>query len=233
MRVATLFIVVLLMYATGCDQETRDARAAAKAAAPAMPVRFDSTVALAHMTEVVDSACAAPPSRTDRLICSARVGPLARGATRASLDTLFDRVRDDSVFIEGDAYPSTVVNSGRPDSAVVLWVDRSRAAASGITSLGPAWHTPDGLQVGSSMTDLLASLGPQLRVLGFGWDYGGTVILGGTRLENSGIFFRTAVAQGADSGASARVKGDKPYDPSSPDVRALRLTVRSIDILWK
>jgi len=102
--------------------------------------------------------------------------------------------------------------------------------------LGPAWRTPEGIGVGSTLEDLEKAIGP-FNVLGFGWDYGGTVMLEGTRAEvaNGILFYRLAPAVDSLSLSPeyARVRGDKPYASISPDVRALRLVVRAVDINWE
>src|SRR5687768_337222 len=101
--------------------------------------------------------------------------------------------------------------------------------------LGPAWRTPEGIGVGSTLEDLEKAIGP-FNVLGFGWDYGGTVMLEGTQAEaaNGMLFYRLAPAMDSLnlSPEYARVRGDNPYASNSADVRALRLEVRSIDIMW-
>jgi hypothetical protein len=72
-------------------------------------------------------------------------------------------------------------------------------------------------------------------VLGFGWDYGGTVMLEATRLENSGLFFRTEprTESGSTRETYQRVQGDRPFPSSHPDVRALDLVVSRLDVIWR
>jgi hypothetical protein len=227
----SLLCVVSGLVATGClDNDRKHTPRAPDAAGP-----LDSAIILARIPISVDSVCASTPSRDERSICRNRIGPMTRTTTRAALDTLFASVRDDSILIEGGAYPSSVVNSGRADSIVIMWSDSTRTLITGFAALGAGWKTPDGLTAGSPMEDLLNVLGPKLRMLGFGWDYGGTIMLAGTRLEDSGIFFRMepTATDSAARAARERVRGDRPFDPASADVRALKPRVRTIDILWK
>jgi hypothetical protein len=190
------------------------------------------------------TACAQPapcgpaPGANDRTLClPERAGPLRPSTSRAALDSLFraDRVRDQPVDVgEGMSEPGTLVNIGLPDSARIVWSDSSRSRIASVLALGPAWRTQEGLGVGSSLADIERALGP-VEVLGFGWDYGGTVMLDGTRLENSGLFFRTAPRTEAGYALEAyeRVRGDRPYPSSHLDVRSLDLVVSRIDVTWR
>ena len=146
-----------------------------------------------------------------------------------------DSVRDELVDTgEGMSEPGTVVNSGRPDSARVVWSDSTRSRIAGVLALGAAWRTADRLGVGSSLADIERVAGP-VQVLGFGWDYGGSVMLDGTRLEKSGLVFRLEprAQAGYASEAYQRVRGDRPYTSSHPDVRALDLVVGRLDVIWR
>jgi hypothetical protein len=181
-------------------------------------------------------SCSAPPKRDNRTICGrTRIGPITPETNRKNLDEFFDPtlLADGPVELgEGETGTGTIVNRGRPDSATVVWTDETRSRILQVLRLGPGWRTEQGLGVGSSLAELVTALGPQVAVLGYGWDYGGTVILSGTALDNSGIYFRTSPRnQAAD--ANARVSGDRPFAAISPEVRALDPVVSSVDVIWR
>ena len=182
--------------------------------------------------------CGPTPRADDRTLClPERAGPLRPATSRAELAPLFgsDRIRDQPVHVgEGMTEPGTLVNIDQADSAQVVWADSSRARIAGLMALGPAWRTADGLGVGSSLAEIERALGP-VQVLGFGWDYGGTMMLDGTRLENSGLFFRMQPRAEAAVGTEAyqRVRGDQPYASTDRDVRSLDLVVGRVDVLWR
>ena len=201
--------------------------------------RVAATAALVAATACAEPApCGPSPRADDRTLClPERAGPLRPSTSRTELDRLFDpdRVRDQPVDVgEGMTEPGTLVNAGLPDSARIVWSDSSRSRIARVLALGPAWRTQDGLGVGSSLSDIERILGP-VQVMGFGWDYGGTVMLEGTRLANSGLFFRTEPRTEAGYAADAfqRVRGDRPYPTTDPDVRSLDLIVGRVDVIWR
>jgi len=60
-------------------------------------------------------------------------------------------------------------------------------------------------------------------------------MLDGTRLENSGLFFRLQPrSEGAvTTEAYQRVRGDQPYASTDADVRSLDLIVARVDVTWR
>lgn len=198
----------------------------------------DTTAGAADSAVTRLANCAAPPTRDDRTLCPPdRIGPLRRNTSRADLDTIFPPalLHDQPVDVgEGMLEPGTRINVGRPDSAQIVWADSSRSRIRSVLALGPAWRTPDGLGVGSSLQEIEQRLGV-VSVLGFGWDYGGTVTLVGTPLADSGLFFRTH-PRSPDARATAayqRVRGEQSFRSDDPDVRALDPVVGRIDVIWR
>lgn len=201
----------------------------------------DSVVAT--IRDSVPSAAASPrgcpaiPADNDRTICLDRMGPILRNTNRNQLTGLFpgSTLVDTAVHIgEGQYQPGTIINRGHADSISVIWSDSSRTQIAGFRALGNAWHTIDGLRVGSALAEMERVLGP-FAVLGFGWDYGGTAMLANTPLQDSGIFFRMRPRSDTarEIPAYQRVRGDREYPTTSADVRALDLIVGAIDVSWK
>ena len=216
------FIIVALVCASCVRDKTP------RSDAPS--VDRDSGTAPQPTSHTNENACDAAQPRDSRFICPHRLGAIDASTTRAMLDSLFTPVRDDSMSVEGDYMPITVINAGKPDSAVVIWNSERRDKVQSLVKLGAAWRTPEGLGVGSSLDDIVRAIGA-VQVMGFGWDYGGTVMLNGTRLENSGIFFRTAPTAGDP--AAAKIQGDKPFAANDAGVRALKPVVRAVDIMMQ
>jgi hypothetical protein len=179
--------------------------------------------------------CESSAEAWDRTICPPeRVGPLLFASDRSEIGKLFgeNRLVDDSVDIgEGMFAPGTIVNKGQDDEITVVWTDESRIRMVALQDLGRAWRTPEGVGVGSTLSEVEGALG-SVQVLGFGWDYEGTILLDGTPLENRGLFLRTEPrdASSRTTAAWARVRGDRPFRSTDPDVRALDLVVRRVDI---
>jgi hypothetical protein len=143
---------------------------------------------------------------------------------------MFHNMRDTRIDTgEGDMEAATIVNSGGQDSAIVIWRDSTRSHIQSVANIGPAWRTTDGLGVGSTLQEITNKIGTP-QVLGFGWDYGGTLMLTGTSLENSGIFFRMEPAATVADSIRDRIRGDHPFPSDDPGIDAMKLYVRRIDV---
>lgn len=184
------------------------------------------------------AACDRAPDRDDHTICLPdRVGPLMPSTSRNELAALYPdaSLRDETVDAgEGTMTAGTIVNAGRDDEVTILWADSSRSNIVALQALGPAWRTPEGLGAGSTLDEVEAALGT-VDVLGFGWDYGGTILLDRTSLEGSGLFLRTQPGDSTMRGSAAwqRVRGDRPFRSDDPDVESLELVVRRVDIRFQ
>ena len=229
MRRTTLFLL-LMVCACGGPPDTGGVDESA--VPPAANGRQDDTT----QTQIMSSSCDAVPAVSDRTICPKRVGPMTAGIARATIEQWFPDARDTVIDVgEGEQGSVTLLNEGRSDSIAVQWSDSTRSRISGFSNLGAAWKTQQGIGVGSTLNDLVQALGDSFAVLGYGWDYGGTVILDGTALEGSGIFFRTmpSVADGTQRASASGIIGDKPFKPTDAKLKSLEPVVRNIDIVWQ
>ena len=115
-----------------------------------------------------------------------RVGPIASDTSRDRLVELFGEaaLTDTEVAVgEGFTESGTVVAEGSDDTFAVIWVDDSQTEPATVKDFGPAWQTPEGIGVGTSFAELQDILGP-FELYGFGWDYGGTLVLEGSNLSD-------------------------------------------------
>jgi hypothetical protein len=237
MRIRHFMPALIACTAISCADPDPDAGTARDTAAPSAADYTAAGDAPASPPRADAASCDVAYSTTDRAICPPlRVGPITSATTRAEVAATFDAdlQRDEQVDVgEGTFEPGTRINVGRADSATIVWRDSTRTQVRSVVALGPAWRTPDGLGVGSSLSDIEAALG-KFAVLGFGWDYGGTLMLEGTKLERSGLFLRTEprADDARAQGALQRLRGDQPFASDDPDVRALDLVVRRVDVIW-
>ncbi len=115
-----------------------------------------------------------------------RVGLVTKTTTRQDLAKLFgeSRLKDSTQpGAEGiGTLAMTRVNLGLQCSFTVIWRDATRLQPSEIRNLGTAWKTPQGIRVGTSFAELRKQLG-EFQLYGLEWDYGGTILLQGTRLS--------------------------------------------------
>ncbi|MEM1280382.1 MAG: hypothetical protein AAF827_18710 [Cyanobacteria bacterium P01_D01_bin.6] len=162
-----------------------------------------------------------------------RVGPITSDTSRADLVNLFGEVTltDTEVAVgEGFTESGTVVADDSNETLAVIWVDERQAEPATVKDFGPAWQTPEGIGVGTSFAELQAILGP-FELYGFGWDYGGTLVLEGSNLSNyyGSLILRVQPADPElfqrEAGAFQALLGDKLLLSENPNLQELDLVV--------
>ncbi|NJN85639.1 MAG: hypothetical protein HC881_04135 [Leptolyngbyaceae cyanobacterium SL_7_1] len=161
-----------------------------------------------------------------------RVGAVTRETTRADLAALFgeENIRDEEIDVgEGFTESGTVVDLG-DRSFSVIWTDSSRSQPALVQNFGTAWQTPEGIGISTSFPELQTILG-EFQLYGFGWDYGGTVVLDGTPLDQYDGLLVLRVQPSGNSQASADYKavaGDSLYPSNDTHFQSLDLQVESM-----
>ncbi|MEM1290288.1 MAG: hypothetical protein AAGH67_02255 [Cyanobacteria bacterium P01_H01_bin.162] len=152
---------------------------------PPVPASPDTLAPAPTLDSPVGTA--APAIATDTTIMPGkRVGSVTPVTSRADLATLYgDAVLSDTEVPVGEGFtePGTTVNADTPAAFSIVWADSSRSQAVTVRDFGPAWQTSEGLRVGMPLTELQSVLG-DFDLYGFGWDYGGTVVLEGSNLSD-------------------------------------------------
>lgn len=229
LRSAPLLLATLLMAA--CDSEPEPASAEVQpAAAPAgavgeqpfTPPKDAKVLELGEPRQVpqgLEGKTHAPSQPDLRVTCRSSREVLTR---RFGTDQLVDR---EVGLGEGETAPGTVVAEGTPFAQEVVWADSERSRPERIRVLGDGIRDPHGLGLGSTISDLEASLGA-FDLTGFEWDYAGTVMLRGTRLEKleGRIFFRLAPQNTSTPEGQAALQatmGDQLFASTDPNVLAL------------
>ncbi len=168
---------------------------------------------LQHVGKAVDRASDPRVTcRTGRAMLTRRFGP--------------EQVEDKDIDVgEGETQPGTVVAAGTPNAQEVVWADGARTRPERIVVLGDGIRDPHGLGLGSTLAELEEALGP-FQLAGFEWDYGGTVMLEGTRLEKlqGKVFFRLQPGDLATPEAQTALQaviGDSLFASSDANVIAL------------
>lgn len=200
----------------------------------------NSSTEAAISSEHVSSATPAPTTKATKpdsladtlVIPGERVGPVTRNTTRQELAKRFGQARltDQAVNIgEGFTEPGTRVDLGSERSFTVIWSSTARTKPVGVRNLGPAWRTPQGISVGTPLNQLQQKLGP-FQFFGFGWDYGGTVLLEGTKLAQyqKTLVLRLATAPNTPERAPndyQAVLGDRKFSSNNPRLKSLGVKV--------
>lgn len=161
-----------------------------------------------------------------------RVGPITATTSREELADLVgaEHLQDDSVAVgEGFSEPATIVDLGSEYQVTLTWTDDSRSQIATAREFGSAWSTPEGIRVGLSFAELKPILG-SFQLYGFGWDYGGSVVLEGSNLSHyyGDLVLRLKPSQGTiDQAPQAyqAVTGDSLFASDNPNLEALDLYV--------
>ena len=206
---------------------------------------------LAPLTLCSSLACAPPAEQSaeapaavavpDRLIVPGQsVGPIGPSVSRSSLVELLgpDQVVAYDVPIgEGESRPGTLVFPDSPAEVEVLWHSpRQRCPETVIVrGAGTTWSTERGVKVSAPLQMVAAENGGPFMLVGFEWDYGGTVTdwLGG-ELEGLALRFRLP-ADASDRLAASEMRGlTGDVDLRSDDPRLLQVApeVHELGLRW-
>jgi hypothetical protein len=175
-------------------------------------------------------------ARADELKCE---GSFAKDSDHKRLTSSFGQsnVAKETIYIEGDGTPSSVVFPNDPVRRLeVFWWDaKSSKRPASIRAKGEGWVGPKGLRVGMTLGEVEALNGRPFTLLGFGWDYGGQAsnwkggafadLPGGCRLI---VVF--AEEDNADEAASLKVSGDQQFISNQNEMKAVKPNVVGIGL---
>jgi hypothetical protein len=178
--------------------------------------------------------CNAASDAANRDICPGqRVGAITANTTRADLARIYgvNAVRDDSVYVgEGMFEPGSWIKLATSDSIAIIWRDSTRTQIRAVNNLSSAWRTREGVRIGSTLREVATAF-PNAQILGYGWDYGGTILLPEDHPAYGKLILRTASTATAPPQQSiARIRGDQPFALDDPDVLAIKPVVSAIAV---
>ncbi|NEQ46205.1 MAG: hypothetical protein F6K00_22760 [Leptolyngbya sp. SIOISBB] len=211
---------------------TTDTDSSAPESLPAESVAADDT---ALETDEPPSASPETMSQlTDTVVVPGdRVGPITSDTSRADLVDMFGEavLADTEVAVgEGFTESGTVVADGSEQTFAVIWVDDRQAEPATVKDFGPVWQTPEGVGIGTSFAELQGILGP-FELYGFGWDYGGTLVLENSNLSDyyGSLILRVQPSNPElfqqEAGAFQALQGDKLISSEDPNLPDLDLVV--------
>lgn len=160
------------------------------------------------------------------------VGPVRRGVSEARLVKQVGArfvSREDLPLGEGMSEPGTVLWPEDPARRLeVRWTDpgRTRPAAIVLRAGHSACATADGIGIGTRLSALVERNRGPIDVLGFGWDYAGTVAsFRGGALEarlgrERGVVLRLGPRNGDDT-LEAELLGSDPFPSDHPALAAM------------
>ncbi|RUT02549.1 hypothetical protein DSM106972_060270 [Dulcicalothrix desertica PCC 7102] len=175
------------------------------------------------------------------IIPGKQVGAITRKTKRADLVKLFgaSKLKDETTrFFGGEAeFPGTVINLGKDRGLTVLWKDKTRTQVRGVMVYDSQWKTPEGIGVGTTVSQLQQKIG-KFKMSGLGWDYGGIPQLQGTKIANyqAKLVLRMSVdeklAQKYEK-ESLAISGDGvTLSSSNPSLNRLGVNVRQMIVFF-
>lgn len=123
---------------------------------------------------------------------------------------------------------TTLFAASDADRVTILWKDkagRRRPDSISVRAGASTWRTPDGIGIGTELTLLERLNRRPFRLLGFGWDYGGTVMSwSGGRLDTAadeGCRLRLRLSPTHGSSAERAVIGEREFSSGHPAMQQL------------
>jgi hypothetical protein len=177
-----------------------------------------------------------------------RVGPITATTSEELLESFFgpDNVEPIDVYVgEGFTEPGAAVYPNDATRRVeVVWRDDTRTAPREVRLRGNStkWKTQEGISLGSTLKEIELLNGSPFRLLGFGWDYSGTITgCGRGHLSMLGVVDRDGTLRGRlivlrlGPSVEARalpqyleVIGDKEFSSGHPAMQELNPSVGQI-----
>jgi len=181
-----------------------------------------------------------------RIVPGERVGPITADVSEADLVDLLGRdvVEPGEIHMGEDFFePGAVLYPRDPRRKLeVVWGDTTRRALpTRVTLRGDSslWHIDGGITLGTSLRELERINGAEFVLLGFEWDYSGTVVSWEKgALERLAQPVRQVVlaldapATGFPPDVYYAVSGDREFASSHPAMRQLNPTVHRIVFLF-
>jgi len=196
-------------------------------------------------------------SSSDRLIVPGKsVGPITGNSTRADLVRFFGAkyVEDDYVSSGGDANSQmgTIVHRSKPNLELhVLWNEDKPERHVKLVVICPeeesntacAWHTAEGITVGTTLKTLEKLNARPFRLMGIDWDYGGKIVsfnqgkLERLRPKCGGMTLQLEEGPGTPSEQRAawidEISGDKEFWSSDPAMQGVNPAVQWMSISFE
>lgn len=199
------------------------------------------------------SVASAQPASSDRLVVPGeRVGPIRASTSEAMLAAAFGADNIEAVDVhlgEGFTEPGTAVYPDDPSRRLeVVWSNDSRTTPKEVRLTGDSseWRTTEGISLGSTLIEIERLNAFPFRLVGFAFDYGGTITdCGRGRLAMLGCANADGATEGRklvlrlSPGVEARalpeyrqVLGDRVFSSGHPAMQALNPRVYQMIVVF-
>ena len=172
------------------------------------------------------------------IIPGKQVGAVTSKTTRADLAKMFgeSKLKDDVLLEDGGtiSVPVTKVNLDDGKNFTIVWEEDNREKLLYVRDFGSAWKTPEGIGIGTSLQELQKKLG-DFKLTGLGWNFGGFINLGTTKLSEYQGQLSLQIA--ADEEAIKKntqqheaVLGDRELSSTNPNWQPLNMKVSQMTV---
>jgi hypothetical protein len=204
----------------------------------------------AYLLSLILLGCAGGPSASDPaatgspILPGEGIGPVTAASTRAELVATLgpERVRLGEVRIgEGFCAPGATIFPDTPEAIDVVWGDSAgtRVARASVHRPSSPWRTPEGVRVGTSLTELERVREGPLRFTGFAWDYGGTLRWSESSAPDTASILMRLVPDSASYAEAesdprfTEILGEDLVSSEHPLIRQMEIRVESIILQWE
>lgn len=171
------------------------------------------------------------------LVTPQKVGKITKNTTKQDLITLFGKqnvVDEKEIYANGDVPPfaGVIVFKNEPNELQIVWDEKHKNKEISfimIRGTGSKWHTIQGIQVGTSLTQLNALNGKPFEFSGLGWDYGGYINnwkKGNLALLEKGFSLRLS----SDINNDSRFLGDQTCKSDAKGIEKMGIYVDELSI---
>lgn len=235
-------LLITLLGVGACDRTTTslDTAPAETVTAPNAPEETPEKAEAETATDAPkDTADSAPEDSAAEVVAEdytvipgQRVGQVTDSTSRQQLAELYGEANltdTDIQMGEGFTEPGTIVSFGNEPQFAVVWLDASRSRPLMARNFNPDWKTPEGIGVGTSYATLQTQLG-NFQIYGFAWDYGGTLSLEGSQLDQyyGELLLRVEPSEAsidANPEAYQASMGDRLIPSTDPNLAQLDISV--------
>lgn len=171
------------------------------------------------------------------------VGEINQNCTKKDLIDIFGEnnvVESNIGLAEGESIIGIKIYHNTPNELEVLWKDSKFQKIDRIIirRKGTLWKTIDGITIGTSLSDVVKINGEEITILGFEWDYAGTLVSwnNGKLEKKYPIGKKFAMSFESMSGKVKEyesVLGDKEFGSDNSVIKSMNLKVASIAIIFE
>ena len=172
-----------------------------------------------------------------------KVGEINQNSTKKDLIDIFGEkniIESNIDLSEGESNVGTKIYHNTPDELEVLWKDNKFQKIDRIIirRKGTLWKTIDGITIGTSMSDVVKINGEEITILGFEWDYAGTLVSWNNGKLEKTYTIGEKYAMSFES-MPEKVKnyesvlGDKEFRSDNKIIKSMNLKVASIAVIFE